>query len=114
MNTPTHTVVELASFIGQCDKLGVSATERADLLDTYSSDPEYGTVLKRTGGLRKGRIAKDETGKSGGYRVFSYFANAAYPVFLLWIIDKSKDSTLTKAQEATFKGLTTELRKECE
>lgn len=113
MKRPIHTVVEAVAFIAQSQKLGVTETERADLLDVYASDPEYGATLKHTGGLRKGRIAKDDTGKSGGYRVFSFYANERNPVFLLWIIDKSKDATLTKAQEAAFKGATAKIRKEC-
>lgn len=113
MSKPIHTIVETRAFAAQSAKLGVSETERGVLLDTYASDPEYGEVVKRTGGLRKGRIAKDETGKSGGYRVFSFFANDRHPVFLLWIIDKTKDETLTDTQEAAFKKLTKELKQEC-
>jgi len=113
MSSPMHTVVESAAFTAQLGKLDVSASERAALYDVYSSNPEDGSIVKGTGGLRKGRIAKDGTGKSGGYRVFSFFANAAYPVFLLWIIDKTKDANLTDAQAAVFKRLTSELKREC-
>lgn len=108
-----HTVVETAAFTAQLGKLDVSASERASLYDVYSRNPEHGSVVKGTGGLRKGRIAKDGTGKSGGYRVFSFFANEACPVFLLWIIDKTKDANLTDAQAAVFKRLTSELKQEC-
>ena len=113
MKTPTHTIIELRSFTVQAGKLGVSEEERSSIYDAYAADPEYGEIIRRTGGLRKGRIAKDETGKSGGYRVFSFFANDRNPVFLLWIIDKTKDKTLTRAQENTFAKLTAELKKEC-
>lgn len=113
MSKPIHTIVETRAFTAQAAKLGVSETERAGLLDVYATDPEYGEVVKRTGGLRKGRIAKDDTGKSGGYRVFSYFVGEHFPVFLLWIIDKTKDATLTDAQEAVFKRFTKELKQEC-
>jgi hypothetical protein len=34
------------------------------------------------------------------------------PVFLLWLIDKSEDDTLTDAQENVFRSLTTALKKE--
>ncbi|WP_288937687.1 type II toxin-antitoxin system RelE/ParE family toxin [uncultured Sphingomonas sp.] len=113
MAAPIHTIVETAAFTGQLNKLGVSEEERAAIYDTYSADPEYGKVVKRTGGLRKGRVGKDDTGKSGGYRVFSFFANDQHPTFLLWIIDKTKDENLTDAQEKTFKTLTSNLKKEC-
>lgn len=83
------------------------------MYDVYASDPAYGSVVRRTGGLRKGRIAKATTGKSGSYRVFSFFANPEHPTFLLWIMDKSTDADLTAEQEAVFKKLTAQLKQEC-
>lgn len=109
---PHHTIVETNAFTNQLARLNVSQTERAAIYDTYAADPAYGKVIKRTGGLRKGRIAKDGSGKSGGYRVFSFFGAKATPVFLLWIIDKTKDDTLSDAQEQAFKRVTAELKKE--
>ena len=91
----------------------MSAAERAAINDQYAARPDYGAVVRRTGGLRKGRVAKDATGKSGGYRVFSFFADLRHPVFLLWIIDNTKDDTLTDAQEQAFKRLTAMLKAEC-
>lgn len=109
---PVHTVVETRAFTARAKKLGLSADELAALFDVYAKTPDYGAVVKRTGGLRKGRIAKEDTGKSGGYRVFSFFADHANPVFLLWLIDKTDDETLTAEQEKVFKALLTELKKE--
>ena len=60
----------------------------------------------------KGRVAKDHGGKSGGYRVFSFFADRQNPVFLFWLLDKTDEDTLTDEQEKTFKALTTILKKE--
>lgn len=113
MSTPTHSIVETAAFTARMDRLSVSPAEREKIYDTYAIDPDYGKVVKNTGGLRKGRIAKDETDKSGGYRVFSFYVNKRCPVYLLWIIDKTQDETLTDAQEKVFRALTTELKKEC-
>jgi hypothetical protein len=103
----------MAGFTAQISRLGVSPTERAAIYDRYAATPDYGAVLRRTGGLRKGRIAGDATGKSGGYRVFSFFANLDHPVFLLWIIDKRADATLTDAQERQFKAAIALLKAEC-
>ena len=113
MSKPTHTIIETVAFTARMDRLSVSPAERGEIYDAYAVDPEYGKVIKNTGGLRKGRIAKDETGKSRGYRVFSFYANERRPVYLLWIIDKTKGDTLTDSQEKVFKALTTELKKEC-
>jgi hypothetical protein len=106
-------VVETVDFTGQMNKLDVSTSEHVAIYDVYSSNPEHGSIIRGTGSLRKGRIVKDDTGKSGGYRVFSFFANAVYPVVLLWIIDKTRDANLTDAQAAAFRQLTSQLKQEC-
>jgi hypothetical protein len=109
---PVHTVVETPAFTARAKKLGLSTNELASIYDTYAADPDYGKVVRNTGGLRKGRVAKDDTGKSGGYRVFSFFADRDNPVFLLWMLDKTDEDTLTAEQEKVFKALTTQLKKE--
>jgi hypothetical protein len=109
---PVHTIVETTAFTARARKLGLAPTELAAIYDQYASTPDYGQVIRNTGGLRKGRIAKAGTGKSGGYRVFSFFADRNNPVFLLWVLDKTDEDTLTDAQEQAFKALTTALKKE--
>ena len=109
---PIHTVVETKAFTSRVKKLGLSADELAALYDVYARVPDYGKVVRKTGGLRKGRVAKQDTGKSGGYRVFSFFADRANPVFLLWVLVKTGEDTLTDEQERAFKALTSALKKE--
>lgn len=109
---PVHTVVETMAFTARVKKLGLSEDELASIYDIYAADPDYGKVVRNTGGLRKRRVAKEGTGKSGGYRVFSFFADRENPAFLLWILDKSDEDTLTGEQENAFKTLTTQLKKE--
>lgn len=109
---PTHTVVSTTAFQRKAKTLGVSETELQSIYDVYAMDPEFGEVEPKTGGLRKGRIAKDGTGKSGGYRVFSFFADEDNPVFLFWMIDKSEDDSLTNEQKNVFKVAIAALKKE--
>ena len=109
---PIHTVVETRAFTSRVKRLGLSAVELASIYDVYARKPDYGKVIRNTGGLRKGRVAKGDTGKSGGYRVFSFFADRNNPVFLLWILDKTDEDTLSDEQEKAFKALTTVLKKE--
>ena len=109
---PTHSIIETTAFTRRLKDLGVSADALASIYDAYATVPDYGKLIRNTGGLRKGRVAKDATGKSGGYRVFSFYRDSNNPVFLLWLIDKSDDSGLTDAQENIFKSLTTALKKD--
>lgn len=109
---PIHTVVSTSAFQRVAKKLDVSEAELQSIYDVYASDPGFGKVELKTGGLRKGRVAKDSTGKSGGYRVFSFFADEANPVFLLWMLDKSEDDSLTDEQKNVFKTALAALKKE--
>ena len=110
---PVHTIVKTRTYTARLDRLGVTETERQAINDAYAADPGYGQIVRRTGGLRKGRIAKDGTGKSGGYRVFSFHPADDCPVFLLWIINKTDDDSITDRQANTFKELTKMLKEEC-
>lgn len=112
MNAPVHTVVATLAFQRRVRELGVSEAVLAAIYDVYQSVPGFGKVERGTGGLRKGRIAKDGTGKSGGYRVFSFFADHANPVFLLCLIDKTDDARLTGEQKQAFKAALAILKKE--
>lgn len=109
---PIHTVVETRAFTSRVKRLGLSPDELAAIYDVYAKTPDYGKIVRNTGGLRKGRIAKESTGKSGGYRVFSFFADRDHPVFLLWMLDKTDEDTLSDEQEKAVKALTTALKKE--
>lgn len=111
-DAPIHTVVETRAFTSRARKLGLSPDELANVYDVYAGTPDYGKIVRKTGGLRKGRIAKQAKGKSGGYRVFNFFADRDNPVFLLWLLDKVDEDTLTDEQEKAFKTLTTVLKKE--
>ncbi|WP_324262852.1 type II toxin-antitoxin system RelE/ParE family toxin [Altererythrobacter sp. H2] len=111
-DAPIHTVVETTAFTARTKALGLTADELAAVYDVYATAPHYGAVVRKTGGLRKGRVAKAQGGKSGGYRVFSFFADRENSVFLLWLLDKSDEDTLTDEQAKTFKQLTALLKKE--
>ena len=106
-NAPIHTIIETKAFSRRIKELGLSTEELMVIYDTYAALPDYGKVVKRTAGLRKGRIAKDGAGKRGGYRVFSFYLDSNHPVFLLRVIDKVQDDTPTDVQEAVLKTLIT-------
>lgn len=111
-DAPIHALVETSAFTARAKKLGLSIDELASIYDIYATTPDYGKVIRNTGGLRKGRVAKERSGKSGGYRVFSFFADRENPVFLFWLLDKTDEDTLTDEQEKAFKALTMVLKKE--
>jgi len=56
-----------------------------------------GDLIVGSGGCRKVRVAGRGKGKSGGYRVITYFV-VEIAVYLLWVISKGRTANLTKAQ----------------
>ena len=77
----------------------MTEAERGAAVDFIAANPEAGDIIQGTGGCRKVRIAKEGKGKSGGYRVVTYFINGDRPVYLLTVISKGKQANLTGKQK---------------
>lgn len=76
--------------------------EQQSVVDLIAAAPETGDIMPGCGGARKLRVARPGGGKSGGYRVISYFAGKDVPVFLLTVFPKNMKSNLTKAEQTAF------------
>src|SRR5215831_3889412 len=57
-----------------------------------------GEIIPGTGGARKRRFAGRGRGKSGGYRVISFYAGDDVPVLMLALIDKGERANISKAE----------------
>ena len=57
-----------------------------------------GFVIPGTGGARKIRFSGRGKGKSGGYRVITFYAGADVPVFLLNVFVKGEKVDLSQAE----------------
>lgn len=67
--------------------------------------PRTGDRIEGTGGARKVRFAGRGKGKSGGYRVISYFGGDDVPVFLLNVFAKGERVNLSKAERNELKKI---------
>jgi hypothetical protein len=56
------------------------------------------------------RIAGRGFGKSGGYRIVTFYAGPEVPVFLLWSLSKGHAANLTAAQVNALAAATKTLR----
>ena len=90
-------VVELAIFQRQAKAI-MSDEERSAIVDYVAANPEAGVPLG--GGLRKVRVAREGSGKSGGYRTLLVFGGVAVPLFLVGVFAKNEKGNLTKAEQA--------------
>lgn len=93
-----HAVVETPTFLSDAKAAGVTDDERAAIVLAIASDPKAGDLIPGTGGVRKVRIAGKGKGKSGGYRIISYYAAADIPVFLLALVSKGQRADISQAE----------------
>jgi hypothetical protein len=70
-----------------------------------SRDPTKGELMVGTGGARKFRWAGRGKGKSGGYRVITYYGGGDIPVFLLSVFSKGERANLSAAEKSELKAV---------
>jgi hypothetical protein len=93
-----HTVVETPSYLAAAKAAGMSAATRAEIVSAVASDPTTGDLLQGTHGLRKLRHARPGSGKSGGFRVITFYHSPALPVFLITVFGKNEKANLSRAE----------------
>lgn len=105
-----RTVIETDAFLWAADHLGMSDEEPTAVVDLIASDPTAGAVMPGTGGCRKLRVSKPGRGKSGGYRVITFFGGTDIPVFMLTVFGKNEKANLTRAERNALCKLTKTLK----
>lgn len=104
-----HTVVETPSYISSAKSAGVPEELCAEIVRLVAANPERGDLIEGTGGFRKFRVARPGGGKSGGFRVVSYFYSDGLPVFLITVFAKNQQANLTKAERNALSALSATL-----
>lgn len=100
-----QTVIEMPEYLRQAKQLGLSEDEREAIIDELASHPEAGDEVAGTGGMRKLRVAAKGRGKSGGYRVITFFSGSAIPIFLVTVYAKAQKETVTDKEKHAMKSL---------
>jgi len=95
----------MPEFLRSAKKLGMTQEEREEVIDMIAANPSLGDEISGTGGMRKVRIAAKGKGKSGGYRLITFFSGTEIPVFLVTIYTKSQKSTITDKEKSSLKTL---------
>ena len=93
-----QSVIETPGFLADAKEAGMAADEREAFVLFVAEHPEAGDIIPGTGGARKVRYRRPGTGKSGGYRVITYFGGEAVPVFLLSVFAKGDKSNLSQGE----------------
>lgn len=105
-----QTVIETAAYLAAAKDAGMDADEMANVVTIIAENPTAGAIMPGCGGARKLRVAKRGGGKSGGFRVITYFAGDDVPAFLLTVFGKGEKDNLTKAEQNALAGMTKTLR----
>jgi hypothetical protein len=93
------------TFLGDARSLGLTDGERLAIVTWIAANPQAGDVIEGTGGARKVRFAGKGKGKSGGYRVITFFSGADIPVFLLNIFAKNEKTDLAPKERRVLKSV---------
>lgn len=103
---PMHTVVETPAYLSSAKAEGMDAEELKAVVTLVAANPLAGDLIVGSGGCRKLRVAGKGKGKSGGYRVVTYFASPKLPVFLIAVLAKGSRANFSKAEVASMARLT--------
>lgn len=101
-----QSVIETRAYLSAAEDAGMTEDERTAVVNTIAANPEAGAIMPGCGGARKLRVAKPGRGKSGGYRVITYFVGTEKPVFLLTVFGKGEKGSLTQGERNALAALT--------
>jgi hypothetical protein len=104
-----QTVVETPTFLRSAAQAGMSETEVVQLIDYLATNPDVGDEIVGTGGCRKVRVAGRGKGKSGGYRIITFFSGPALPLFLFYAYSKADRNDLDGKQRNSLRAVTKEI-----
>lgn len=108
----TRIFVELPSFRGDWKALGLTDTDLRRLQEELLANPQAGSVMQGTGGIRKIRFSYEGRGKSGSIRVIYIDFDSYEKLYLLTAYPKNVKDNLTKAERNALKKLVEGLEKE--
>ena len=100
-----QTVVETESYLRDAKATGITDIERLGIADFIAANPDAGNEIRGTGGARKVRFAGKGKGKSGGYRVITFYSGEDVPVFLLNVFAKNEKTDLSQAERNELKSV---------
>jgi hypothetical protein len=83
----------------------LSEKELVKAEDEIASSPERWPVIAGTGGIRKARAARGNSGKSGGLRILYYLLLEDEMIYLLDVYAKNEQDNLSNAQKKVLRSL---------
>ncbi len=104
-----QTVIETPEYLRDAKAARLLDSERLHIVNVIASRPDAGDEIPATGGARKVRFAGRGQGKSGGYRVVTFYSGPDIPVFLLNVFAKGDRIDLTKPERHELREILSEI-----
>ena len=101
-----HTVAQTRAFERQAADAGMTAEEIEALILFLAADPLAGDEIVGTGGCRKVRWARTGRGKSGGYRIITFYSGESMPVYMIAAFAKGMKADLSHNERNGLRRLT--------
>ena len=86
-------VVETPDYLSDARALGLTEAERDSIVSWIASNPATGDIITGTGGARIVRFAGRGKGKSGGYRVITFYVEQTFRCFCLTCLRRTRRRT---------------------
>ena len=93
-----HAVIETTVYLSDAKNAGIDEGERKQIVDFLAVRPTAGDVIRGSGGARKVRFPGRGKGKSGGYRVITFYGGDDIPIFLIAVFAKGDRVNLSQAE----------------
>ena len=100
-----HTVIQTPAFLADAKEAGLGDSELSEIEAAIAADPLAGDLIPGTGGARKIRFGGKGKGKSGGYRLITYYAAEDVPVFLLALVSKGQRADISQADRNALRQI---------
>lgn len=108
----TRTFIEVPLFTRRWKEIGLTDKELQSLQIMLLKNPEAGSVMEGTGGIRKVRFPLKNRGKSGGVRVCYTDFTEYEIIYLITAFEKNEQENLTKEERNVLKKLVKALKDE--
>ena len=98
------TVAETPVFVRQAKEVW-SEEERDEFVLYIAGNPEAGSVIADTDGVRKVRWSRAGSGKRGGVRVIYFYHDQDRPLYLLMVYAKGRQEDLDPDEKRAVREL---------
>lgn len=104
--------VETNEFRKLCKQNNVKEKHILSLQNELLENPKKGALIVGSGGARKIRVASDQKGKSGSYRVLYTDFESSETIYFWIVLDKAEADNISSEEKALIKYMNKKIKDE--